>query len=76
VQIPVLIGDYTDFYSSKEHATNVGKMFRDPENANWLHIPVGYHGRSSTIPSGIPVHRPIGQTLPAGETTPVFGLLV
>ncbi|MGL5113104.1 MAG: fumarylacetoacetase [Flavobacterium sp.] len=77
MQLPVLIGDYTDFYSSKEHATNVGKMFRDPENAllpNWLHIPVGYHGRSSTIiPSGIPVHRPMGQTLPHGETTPVFG---
>ena len=77
MQLPVLIGDYTDFYSSKEHATNVGKMFRDPENAllpNWLHIPVGYHGRSSTIiPSGIPVNRPMGQTLPNGETTPVFG---
>lgn len=77
MQLPVQIGDYTDFYSSKEHATNVGKMFRDPANAllpNWLHIPVGYHGRSSTIiPSGIPVHRPMGQTLPAGETTPVFG---
>ena len=77
MQLPVLIGDYTDFYSSKEHATNVGKMFRDPENAllpNWLHIPVGYHGRSSTIvPSGIPVHRPMGQTLPNGETNPVFG---
>ncbi|WP_281322266.1 fumarylacetoacetase [Flavobacterium aestivum] len=77
MQLPVLIGDYTDFYSSKEHATNVGKMFRDPENAllpNWLHIPVGYHGRSSTIiPSGIPVHRPMGQTLPNGENTPVFG---
>ncbi len=77
MQLPVLIGDYTDFYSSKEHATNVGKMFRDPENAllpNWVHIPVGYHGRSSTIvPSGIPVHRPMGQTLPNGETTPVFG---
>lgn len=77
MQLPVLIGDYTDFYSSKEHATNVGKMFRDPENAllpNWLHIPVGYHGRSSSIiPSGIPVHRPMGQTLPLGETTPVFG---
>ena len=75
--LPVQIGDYTDFYSSKEHATNVGKMFRDPENAllpNWLHIPVGYHGRSSTIvPSGIPVHRPYGQTLPNGETQPVFG---
>jgi fumarylacetoacetase len=76
MQLPVLIGDYTDFYSSKEHATNVGKMFRDPENAllpNWLHIPVGYHGRSSTIvPSGIPVHRPMGQTLPNGENS-VFG---
>lgn len=77
MQLPVLIGDYTDFYSSKEHATNVGKMFRDPENAllpNWLYVPVGYHGRSSTIiPSGIPVNRPMGQTLPTGETTPVFG---
>ncbi|MUV03008.1 fumarylacetoacetase [Flavobacterium rakeshii] len=77
MQLPVLIGDYTDFYSSREHATNVGKMFRDPDNAllpNWLHIPVGYHGRSSTIvPSGIPVHRPNGQTLPPGETQPVFG---
>ena len=77
MQLPVLIGDYTDFYSSKEHATNVGTMFRDPDNAllpNWLHIPVGYHGRSSTIvPSGIPVHRPMGQTLPNGETSPVFG---
>ena len=77
MQLPVLIGDYTDFYSSKEHATNVGKMFRDPANAllpNWLHIPVGYHGRSSTIvPSGIPVHRPMGQTLPNGENSPVFG---
>ena len=77
MQLPVLIGDYTDFYSSKEHATNVGMMFRDLENAllpNWLHLPVGYHGRSSSIiPSGIPVHRPMGQTLPAGETSPVFG---
>jgi fumarylacetoacetase len=77
MQLPVYIGDYTDFFSSKEHATNTGTMFRDPENAllpNWLHIPVGYHGRSSTIvPSGIPVHRPNGQTLPNGETQPVFG---
>lgn len=75
--LPVQIGDYTDFYSSKEHATNVGMMFRDPANAllpNWLHIPVGYHGRSSTIvPSGVPVHRPLGQTLPAEATLPVFG---
>ncbi|WP_281335917.1 fumarylacetoacetase [Flavobacterium eburneipallidum] len=77
MQLPVLIGDYTDFYSNKNHATNIGKMFRDPENAllpNWLHIPLGYHGRSSSIiPSGVPVHRPMGQTLPKGETTPVFG---
>jgi fumarylacetoacetase len=77
MQLPVLIGDYTDFYSSREHATNVGMMFRDPANAllpNWLHLPVGYHGRSSSIvPSGIPVHRPMGQTLPNGESTPVFG---
>ena len=77
MQLPVQIGDYTDFYSSIEHATNVGTMFRDPENAllpNWLHIPVGYHGRSSSIiPSGIPVHRPQGQTLPNGATKPVFG---
>ncbi|MGE4346191.1 MAG: fumarylacetoacetase [Flavobacteriaceae bacterium] len=77
MQLPVQIGDYTDFYSSREHATNVGIMFRDPNNAllpNWLHIPVGYHGRSSTIvPSGVPVRRPLGQTLPNGETQPVFG---
>ncbi|MCW5516563.1 fumarylacetoacetase [Muriicola sp. Z0-33] len=77
MQLPVQIGDYTDFYSSKEHATNVGKMFRDPENAllpNWLHIPVGYHGRSSTIiPSGTPIRRPMGQTLPKGSTSPVYG---
>ncbi|GAL88411.1 fumarylacetoacetase [Jejuia pallidilutea] len=77
MQLPVQIGDFTDFYSSMEHATNVGSMFRDPDNAllpNWLHIPVGYHGRSSSIiPSGIPVHRPQGQTLPNGADTPVFG---
>lgn len=77
VELPVYVGDYTDFYSSREHATNVGMMFRDPNNAllpNWLHIPVGYHGRSSTIvPSGVPVHRPVGQSLPKGETLPVFG---
>lgn len=77
MQLPVQIGDYTDFYSSREHATNVGKMFRDPENAllpNWLHLPVGYHGRSSSIvPSGISIHRPMGQTMPAGASQPVFG---
>ncbi|HMB62625.1 MAG TPA: fumarylacetoacetase [Eudoraea sp.] len=77
MQLPVLIGDYTDFYSSKEHAKNIGKMFRDPENAllpNWLHLPVAYHGRSSTIvPSGTPVRRPCGQTLPKGAESPVYG---
>jgi fumarylacetoacetase len=77
MQLPVLIGDYTDFFSNKEHAVNVGKIYRDPENLlspNWLHIPVAYHGRSSSIiPSGIPVHRPMGQSLPNGEKTPVFG---
>ncbi len=77
MQLPVQIGDYTDFYSSKEHATNIGQMFRDPDNAllpNWLHIPVGYHGRSSTIvPSGTPIRRPYGQTLPKGSENPVFG---
>lgn len=75
--LPVDIGDYTDFYSSREHATNVGTMFRDPENAlmpNWLHLPVGYHGRSSSIVvSGTRIRRPKGQTLPAGSETPVFG---
>ncbi len=77
MQLPVQIGDYTDFYSSKEHATNVGTMFRDPNNAllpNWLHIPVGYHGRSSTIiPSGTPVRRPQGQTMPKNADQPIFG---
>lgn len=75
--MPVSIGDYTDFYSSRDHATNVGTMFRDPNNAllpNWLWIPVGYHGRSSSIiPSGIPIKRPKGQTKPNEEEDPVFG---
>ena len=77
MQLPVNVGDYTDFYSSKEHATNVGTMFRDPDNAllpNWLHMPVGYHGRSSSIiPSGIPVHRPQGQKIIDGADAPIFG---
>ncbi len=76
MHLPIHVGDYTDFYSSMEHATNVGKMFRDPENAllpNWRHIPVGYHGRaSSIIVSGQSIHRPNGQVLPKGETLPVF----
>jgi fumarylacetoacetase len=75
--LPLDIGDYTDFYSSIEHATNVGKMFRDPANAllpNWKHLPVGYHGRSSSIiVSGEPIHRPKGQTKPKDDEPPVFG---
>ncbi len=77
MQMPVQVGDYTDFYSSIEHATNVGIMFRDPANAlmpNWKHLPVGYHGRASSIVvSGAEIHRPYGQTLPKDATTPVFG---
>lgn len=75
--LPVKIGDYTDFYSSIEHATNVGKMFRDPENAllpNWKHIPVGYHGRASSIVvSGTPIHRPKGQFKDPDMELPAFG---
>ncbi len=75
--MPVQVGDYTDFYSSIEHATNVGKMFRDPDNAllpNWKHIPVGYHGRSSSIvTSGTPIHRPKGQTKADDADIPTFG---
>ncbi len=77
MHMPVAISDYTDFYSSIEHATNVGKMFRDPENAllpNWKHIPVGYHGRaSSVVVSGKAIHRPQGQTKPSADAPPVFG---
>lgn len=77
MQLPVQIGDYTDFYASREHATNVGTMFRGKENAlmpNWLHLPVGYHGRSSSIiPSNIAIRRPKGQTLPKGYENPIFG---
>lgn len=77
MHMPVYVGDYTDFYSSIEHATNVGTMFRDPSNAllpNWKHIPVGYHGRASSIlVSGEPIIRPKGQTLPKDASSPVFG---
>jgi fumarylacetoacetase len=75
--MPVQIGDYTDFYSSREHATNVGTMFRDPNNAllpNWLWIPVGYHGRSSSIIiSGQSFHRPKGQQKPVDTEDPIWG---
>lgn len=75
--LPLRIGDYTDFYSSEYHATNVGKMFRDPNNAllpNWKHLPVGYHGRSSSIfVSPHSFYRPNGQTKPADAEKPIFG---
>ena len=75
--LPVKVGDYTDFYSSMEHAKNVGTMFRDPNNAllpNWKHIPVGYHGRaSSIIVSGQDIYRPCGQTMPLDADAPVYG---
>lgn len=75
--LPVKIGDYTDFYSSREHATNVGTMFRGKDNAlqpNWLHLPVGYHGRaSSVVVSGTPVQRPVGQTKADDQENPSFG---
>ncbi len=76
MRMPVAIGDYTDFYSSREHATNVGTMFRGKENAlmsNWLHLPVAYHGRSSSVVlSGTPIRRPKGQILLDGQQTPVL----
>lgn len=75
--LPIHIPNYTDFYSSREHATNVGTMFRDPNNAllpNWLHLPVGYHGRASSIVvSGTPIHRPKGQTKADDAAAPSFG---
>jgi fumarylacetoacetase len=75
--LPVEIGDYTDFYSSKEHASNVGTMLRGKENAlmpNWLHLPVAYHGRASSIAiSGTEIIRPSGQTKPADSDSPAFG---
>ncbi len=76
--LPAAIGDYTDFYSSREHAANVGTMLRGADNAlmpNWLHLPVAYHGRASSIvPSGTDIHRPMGQVLPKGKgaSVPVF----
>ena len=76
MHLPVKVGDYTDFYSSIEHATNIGTMFRDPNNAllpNWKHLPVGYHGRaSSIIVSGQNVHRPKGQVVLEAGSPPTF----
>ncbi|KAG9352272.1 hypothetical protein JZ751_020685 [Albula glossodonta] len=77
MHLPAEIGDYTDFYSSRDHATNVGIMFRGKENAlmpNWLRLPVGYHGRaSSVVVSGTPIRRPMGQMRPDPSQPPVFG---
>ncbi|ODV42810.1 fumarylacetoacetase [Cupriavidus sp. UYMMa02A] len=77
LHLPVEIPGYTDFYSSKEHATNVGRMFRDPDNAllpNWLEIPIGYNGRaSSVVVSGTDLRRPNGQLKLPNEARPIFG---
>ena len=77
MHLPVAIGDYTDFYSSENHAANVGAMFRDPQNPllpNWKHIPVGYHGRSSSVVvSGTNFPRPKGQIKPPTAEIPSFG---
>ncbi len=76
MHLPVTIPGYTDFYSSKEHATNVGTMFRDPKNAllpNWLHMPIGYNGRaSSVVVSGTPIRRPMGQLKLPDQENPIF----
>ncbi len=74
--VPARVGDYTDFYASIHHATNVGSMFRpdNPLMPNWKHLPVGYHGRaSSLLASGTAIRRPFGQTMPAHATTPQWG---
>ncbi|MDB5095216.1 MAG: fahA [Candidatus Eremiobacteraeota bacterium] len=77
MHVPVAIGDYVDFYSSIEHATNLGRILRpggDPLLPNYRHIPIGYHGRASTVvASGTPVRRPHGQTMAPGGDTPSFG---
>jgi fumarylacetoacetase len=77
LHLPIAVAGYTDFYSSKEHATNVGTMFRDKSNPllpNWLHIPIGYNGRASTVVvSGTKVKRPRGQLKPPNAKLPSFG---
>jgi len=74
--LPAVIGDYTDFYASIYHATNVGSMFR-PDNPllpNYKHVPIGYHGRASSIvPSATAIHRPNGQLKPSDSENPIFG---
>jgi fumarylacetoacetase len=77
LHMPIAVSGFTDFYSSKEHASNAGRMFRGPQNplpSNWCHIPIAYNGRaSSVIVSGTPVRRPLGQTKPSPDAPPVFG---
>jgi len=77
MHLPIFVRSYTDFYASREHATNVGSMFRDPENAlmpNWLHIPIGYNGRaSSVVVSGTPIRRPLGQLKSPEDPAPRLG---
>ncbi len=77
LHMPITVAGYTDFYSSKEHATNVGVMFRGKDNAlqpNWLHMPIGYNGRASTVVvSGTKVKRPRGQLKPPTAEVPSFG---
>ncbi len=77
LHLPIFVRSFTDFYASKEHATNVGSMFRDPKNAlmpNWLHIPIGYNGRASTVVvSETPIRRPLGQLKAPTDEVPSFG---
>jgi fumarylacetoacetase len=77
MHLPIFVRSYTDFYASREHATNVGSMFRGPENAlppNWLHIPIGYNGRASTVVvSGTPIRRPLGQLKGPDDAAPRLG---
>ena len=77
LHLPFFVCSYTDFYASREHATNVGSMFRDPKNAlmpNWLHIPIGYNGRASTVVvSGTDIRRPLGQLKPPQDDAPHLG---
>ena len=77
LHLPFEVADYVDFYSSLEHATNLGRLFRpdaEPLLPNWRHLPVGYHGRAGTVvPSGTPIVRPSGQAKPPGDDAPRFG---
>jgi fumarylacetoacetase len=77
IGIPVAVADYVDFYSSLEHATNLGRLFRpdsEPLLPNWRHLPVGYHGRAGTVVvSGTPIVRPCGQSKAPDDDAPRFG---